>query len=115
MENEVINERKNETRSKVLLFVIGVLVGAVIATGAFVAYTLTTNNSGGQTMQMPGGTPPEMPGGQSNSNNQSGSNSQDNSNGQSSSNSQSGNNQNSQPPEKPSGDNSQSSSSQSDN
>lgn len=57
---------KDTTKEKIILFVIGVLTGAVISTGAFFAYiklagvgTTSTN----QSMQMPGGTPPEMPSG----------------------------------------------------
>jgi hypothetical protein len=37
-------------------------VGAILATGGFYAYTKLSNNN--QTMQMPGGTPPEMPNGE---------------------------------------------------
>ena len=55
---------KDTTKEKIILFVIGVLTGAVISTGAFFAYiklagigTSNTNKS----MQMPGGTPPEIP------------------------------------------------------
>ena len=47
-------------KDKIILFVIGVLVGAIIATGAFYVYT-TSNDSCNQNMQMNGGTPPEMP------------------------------------------------------
>ena len=68
MDNEVIIERKDESKGKIILFAIGVLVGAVVATGAFLVCvnTLGTNNSGGQSMQMQGGgTPPEMPSGDS--------------------------------------------------
>ena len=50
-------------KDKIILFVIGVLVGAVIATGAFYIYT-STNNCNNQSNQMNGGTPPEMPSGQ---------------------------------------------------
>ena len=51
-------------KEKILLFVVGVLVGAVISTGAFYVY----NNSkvgkcNNQTMRMPGGAPPSLPGG----------------------------------------------------
>lgn len=87
MENEKV--RKNETRGKIILFAIGVLVGAVIASAAFLicVNTLGVNNNSESSMQMPGGgTPPEMPSGDS----------------QSSENSQSGQ---SQPPEKPSNNN----------
>ena len=66
-------------KEKILLFVVGVLVGAVVSTGAFYVY----NNSkvgkcNNQTMRMPGGAPPSMPGGnqQGGNNNQSGNNNQ---------------------------------------
>ena len=51
-------------KDKILMFVIGVLVGAVITTGAFFVYsklvTCKTNNQIG----MPGGNPPSMQNGQ---------------------------------------------------
>ncbi len=54
-------------KDKILLFVIGVLVGAVISTGAFLVYTKSTatcdTNSNNQ-RQMPGGNMPSMQGGQ---------------------------------------------------
>ncbi|MBQ3432776.1 hypothetical protein IJG22_00555 [Candidatus Saccharibacteria bacterium] len=57
---------KDTTKEKIILFVIGVLTGAVISTGAFFAYIklagIGTSNTN-QSMQMPGGTPPEMPSG----------------------------------------------------
>ncbi len=68
MENEE-PMKKDTTKEKIILFVIGVLTGAVISTSAFFAYIKLAGvgtNSGNQSMQMPGGTPPEMP-----SNNQS--------------------------------------------
>ena len=70
-------------KDKIILFVIGVLVGAVISTGAFYIYTTTTKSCdcSSSNTQMNGGQPPEMPSGQ--------------------------NNDNRQPPEKPDGDNSQ--------
>ncbi len=70
-------------KDKIILFVIGILVGAVIATGAFYIYTTTTKycDSSSSNIGMNGGQPPEMPNGQSNGNGQ--------------------------PPEKPDGDNSQ--------
>ena len=71
-------------KEKIILFVIGVLFGAVIATGAFYIYT-TTNNSCTSTntnnTQMNGNRPPEIPSGQ--------------------------NSENGQPPEKPDGDSGQ--------
>ena len=60
-------------KDKILLFIIGVLVGAVISTGAFFVYTKATtcnNSNNNQTMQMPGGTPPNMNGNQNNGNGQ---------------------------------------------
>ena len=51
-------------KEKILLFIIGVLVGAIISTGAFYVYTTTNNPGNGPQMQMPGGNPPEMPNGQ---------------------------------------------------
>lgn len=71
MENEIV--RKDETKGKIILFVIGVLLGAVITSAAFLicVNTLGSNNNGNSSMQMPGGTPPEMPSGE---NSQSGQN-----------------------------------------
>ena len=76
-------------KDKILLFIIGVLVGAVISTGAFYVYTVANNNScsNANTTQMNSGNgqPPEMPVGQNNGNGQppempSGNNSQNNNN-----------------------------------
>ena len=66
-------------KDNILLFVIGVLLGAVISTGAFYMYTVASNTSkcDNQTMQLDRGERPEMPNG--------------------------GNNQNGQPPELPNG------------
>lgn len=77
MENENIN-KKDATKEKIILFVIGVLIGAVISTAAFFVYTKTlgTGNaiSSSSSQQMPGGggTPPEMPSGGNGSNGQGG-------------------------------------------
>ena len=70
-------------KDKIILFIIGVLVGAVIATGAFYIYTTTTKSCdcSSNNTQMNDGQPPEMPSGQ--------------------------NSENGQPPEKPSGENGQ--------
>ena len=68
MENEI--RQQNEGNQKIILFAIGVLVGAVIATSAFLicVKTIGSNDNGGSSMQGgPGGQPPEMPG-NSNSN-----------------------------------------------
>lgn len=50
----------------IILFIIGVLVGAVISTGAFYVYTTTNGscNSNSMNTQMSGGTPPDMSSGQ---------------------------------------------------
>ena len=76
MENEII-KKKDTSKEKIILFVIGVLVGAVISTAAFFVYTKTlgTGNatSSSSSQQMPGGgTPPEMPSGENGSNGQGG-------------------------------------------
>lgn len=76
MENENL-KKKDTLREKIILFVIGVLVGAVISTAAFFVYTKTlgtsSNTSGSSSQQMPGGgTPPEMPSGENGSNSQGG-------------------------------------------
>ena len=70
MENETFN-KKDTSKEKIILFVIGVLVGAVISTAAFLVYTKTlgtdnNSSSSSSSQQMPGGggTPPEMPNGQ---------------------------------------------------
>lgn len=78
-------------KDKIMLFVIGVLVGAVISTGAFYVYTTTNSscNCNNQNTQMNGGQPPEMPSGQQG--------------------------ENGQPPEKPSNDNQQSNNTQNNN
>lgn len=77
MENENI-KKKDVTKEKIILFVIGVLVGAVISTAAFFVYAKTlgtsSNTSGSSSQQMPGGggTPPEMPSGENDPNSQGG-------------------------------------------
>lgn len=83
---------------KIIIFIIGLLLGAVIATGAFMVCTKTCHNKGsrGEIMQLPNGNQPST---NNNQNNQppaapSGDNSQ--------------NNQNGQPPDMPNNDNSQS-------
>ena len=88
MENEIKNDKKDATKEKIILFVIGILIGAVISTAAFFVYTKTlgtnSNTGSSSSQQMPGGTPPEMPSGDN-----------------------SGNGQGGTPPEKPSDNNSQ--------
>ncbi len=51
-----------KNKEKVIIFLIGLLVGAVIASGAFLLYSKC--NNGRMHDQMPGGTPPGMTGGQ---------------------------------------------------
>ena len=50
-------------KDKIFIFIIGLLVGAVISTGAFYIYTKTNSGCNNQNMQMNGGEPPELPGG----------------------------------------------------
>ena len=91
MENEFVNnenfhqdDKRDVTKEKILLFIIGLLVGAVISTVAFFVCVkvlgVNSNTNTTSSQQMGGGTPPEMPSG-------------DNSN------------QSGTPPEKPDGDN----------
>ena len=70
-------------KEKILIFIIGLLVGAVIATGAFFVYTKATTCNANNNAQtgMPGGNPRSIPRGQ--------------------------NNEKGQPPEKPDGDSEQ--------
>lgn len=55
---------KDQLKEKLILFAVGVLVGAVISAGAFYVYIELSGigaTGGGQSMQIPGGgTPPEM-------------------------------------------------------
>ena len=66
---------ENKKDNKLIIFVIGVLVGAVISTASFLicANTIGTNNNSNNTSsQSQMGTPPEMPSGQNDSNGQMG-------------------------------------------
>lgn len=70
MENENI-KKKDTAKEKILLFIIGVLVGAIISTSAFFVYAKTIGSSNidnSSSRQMPGGTPPEMQNNESNQN-----------------------------------------------
>lgn len=60
MENEMNIKPTINTggKDKILLFVIGLLLGAIISTGSIYIYTLTSNNSNSQTQQQMPGTPP---------------------------------------------------------
>jgi len=76
MENENI-KKKEVVKGKIILFVIGALVGAIISTATFFIYTKTlgvgSNVTGSSSRQMPGGgTPPEMPSGENGPNGQGG-------------------------------------------
>lgn len=54
-------------KDKIVIFIVGLLLGAIISTGAIYFYTVANNqNSGNQTMEMQGGNPPSMPNGQNN-------------------------------------------------
>ena len=70
------NDNKDTAKGKIILFIIGVLIGAVISTTAFLisVKTLTNNNdaNGSSSQQMQGGTPPEMPSGENGQGNQGG-------------------------------------------
>lgn len=59
-------------KDKIMLFIIGVLVGAIISTGAFYVYTTTLKSidTGYSSVQMDGQQPPSMPGGQNGENGQ---------------------------------------------
>lgn len=61
-------------KEKIFLFVIGVLIGAVIATGAFYVYTTTSNNCNCTTQNSisTGNEPPEMPKGENGQNSKTG-------------------------------------------
>ncbi|MBR3163955.1 hypothetical protein IKF15_01465 [Candidatus Saccharibacteria bacterium] len=54
-------------KGKVILFIIGVLIGAIISTASLLVYIKTlganTSSCSDSSMQAPGGTPPEMPSG----------------------------------------------------
>ena len=73
-------------KDKIIYFVIGLLAGSIISTGSIYIYTLAANDNGDSSqqsgMQMPGerpsdmgggrmngGTPPDMPNSENNSNN----------------------------------------------
>ena len=46
-------------KDKIMIFIIGVLVGAVLSTGAFYIYTAISSKDSGNNMQMNGGQPPD--------------------------------------------------------
>lgn len=59
-------------KEKIILFIIGVLIGAIIATGSFYVYTTTVKSCdcNANNTQMNDGKPPEMPNEQNNQNGQ---------------------------------------------
>jgi len=68
-----MNDNGPKQDHKILIFIIGVLVGAVISTASFLicVNVLGVNKSdSGQSAQMQGGTPPEMPSGSGSQNDQ---------------------------------------------
>ena len=50
-------------KDKIMVFIIGLLLGAILATGAFYLFVNNSNDCN-QSSQMTGGQPPEMPDGQ---------------------------------------------------
>lgn len=50
-------------KEKIIIFIIGLLLGAIISTGSIYFYTVANNSNSdnGQGMQMNGGTPPSKP------------------------------------------------------
>ena len=74
MEQETII-KKDSAKEKIILFIIGVLLGAVISSVAFFISVKTLgigNSNNTSSQQMQGGTPPEMPSGENGSNSQGG-------------------------------------------
>ena len=52
-------------KEKVIIFIVGLLLGAIISTGSIYFYTVASNsNNKNQVMQMNGENPPSMPNGQ---------------------------------------------------
>ena len=52
-------------KEKIFMFIIGALVGAIVATGAFIVFNSTSNNTDcSQTEHVKGEQPPEMPSGE---------------------------------------------------
>ena len=46
-------------KERIIFFIVGLLLGAVISTGSIYFYTrITSSNNNQSTMQMPNGTPP---------------------------------------------------------
>ena len=51
-------------KDKICIFIIGLLVGAILSTGAFYIYTAIAGSNNNQNTQMNGGTPPDKPDGE---------------------------------------------------
>ncbi len=53
-------------KEKVIIFIVGLLLGAIISTGSIYFYTVanSSNNNQGSRIEMNGGTPPSMPNGE---------------------------------------------------
>ncbi len=52
-------------REKIIIFIIGLLLGAIISTGSIYVYTVTNGTKdNNQNMSMNGGNPPSIPDGQ---------------------------------------------------
>ncbi len=54
-------------KDKIIIFIVGLLLGAIISTGSIYFYTVAeANNNSNPGQQFNGGTPPEMPNGDMN-------------------------------------------------
>lgn len=53
-------------KEKIIVFIVGLLLGAIISTGSIYFYTVAngSNNNQGSRIEMNGGTPPSMPNGE---------------------------------------------------
>ena len=71
-----MNEMNDKKDNKIIIFIIGVLMGAVIATASFLicvnAIGINKTSDTQSSQQMQGGTPPEMSSGNSSQNGQGG-------------------------------------------
>ncbi|MBR4231239.1 MAG: hypothetical protein IKR74_03680 [Bacilli bacterium] len=49
-------------KEKIIIFITGIFIGAIIATGSIYVYTIAVSKgNGNQNMEMNGGNPPSMP------------------------------------------------------
>ena len=51
-------------KDKVIIFFVGLLIGAIISTGSIYFYTLANSSCNNEGMRMNGGNPPDMPNGE---------------------------------------------------